>query len=316
MSTAARALALFIGLFALVNLLAALRGLRLNVWWIDFSPLPPLAAHLIIGAAALALISWSLRPSALPLALTGSLVAVLLIAALWNVVRFYALWADGAITPGCWVPFSIAVAAALVLVLIGMRRPPEPANAKLFALVFAAASVAFPLAQMAAFGQTDYRRPADVAVVFGARAYASGMCSTALADRVRTAVALYREGTVRTLVFSGAEGDGAVHETEAMRRLALRLGVRDEDIVCDLAGVNTQATVSNTVPMLRERGVRRVIAVSHWYHLPRVKLCYQAAGMEVFTVPANQSYVLSATPAYVARETVALWGYYLRALVG
>jgi vancomycin permeability regulator SanA len=310
MSTAARALALFIGLFSFINLLTRL---RLNIWWIDFDPLPPFLGHLLLGAASVALVAWSVKPAALPLAVTVTLVGVLLAASLWNVVRFYALWADGSIHPGCWFPLSIAVAAALTLVLLGMRRPPEPANAKLFALVFAAASVAFPLAQMMCFGQTDYRRPADAAVVFGARAYASGMCSTALADRVRTAVALYREGTVRTLVFSGAEGDGDVHETEAMRRLALRLGVRDEDIVCDLAGVNTQATVANTAPMLRGR---RVIAVSHWYHLPRVKLCYQAAGIEVFTVPANQSYVLSATPVYVARETVALWGYYLRSLVG
>ncbi len=310
MSTTARALALFIGLFSLINLLARL---RLNIWWIDFAPLPPLAAHLIIGAAALALVAWSLRPSAVPLALSMALVGVLLAASLWNVVRFYALWADGSVHPGCWFPLSIAVAAALALVLIGMRRPPEPANAMLFALVFAAAPVAFPLAQMMCFGQTDYRRPADAAVVFGARAYANGSCSTALADRVRTAVALYREGTVRTLVFSGADGDGDVHETEAMRRLAVRLGVRDEDIICDRTGVNTQATVANTAPLLRGR---RVIAVSHWYHLPRVKLCYQAAGLEVFTVPANQSYVLSATPVYVVRETAAFWGYYLRAVTG
>jgi len=45
---------------------------------------------------------------------------------------------------------------------------------------------AFPLALMLFFGNTDYRRPADAVVVFGARVYASGKLSDALEDRIRT----------------------------------------------------------------------------------------------------------------------------------
>jgi len=86
---------------------------------------------------------------------------------------------------------------------------------------------------MFCFGKTDYRRDADVAVVLGARVYADGHLSDALADRVRTACQLYRSGLVKKLLFSGGPGEGAVHETEGMKRMALQLGVESRDILVD-----------------------------------------------------------------------------------
>jgi Uncharacterized conserved protein len=167
---------------------------------------------------------------------------------------------------------------------------------------------------MACFGKTDYRRKADVAVVFGARVYASGKPSDALADRVRTGVQLYRDGLVPKLLFSGGPGDGAVHETEAMKNLAVRLGVPEQDILLDPEGVNTRATVRNTEIMFAGLHVSRVLVVSHFYHLPRIKMTYQRTGWDVYTVPARESYTLSQMPYFMAREVAALWVYYLRPL--
>ena len=80
------------------------------------------------------------------------------------------------------------------------------------AVAFACLAI-FPLAQMFFFGKTDYRRPADAAVVLGARVYADGRLSDALADRVRTACQLYRDG-------SGPEAD-------LLRRARRRCNPRD-----------------------------------------------------------------------------------------
>ena len=101
-----------------------------------------------------------------------------------------------------------------------------------------------------------------------------------------------------------------------MRCLALRLGVRDADIVLDRQGLSTEATVRNTVRLFRELGVHRVLVVSHAYHLPRVKMAYQRAGWEVYTVPAEEHFVYPKMAFMVSREVVALWAYYLRPLVG
>ncbi len=113
---------------------------------------------------------------------------------------------------------------------------------------------------------------------------------------------------------SGGPGDGAIHETEAMRRFAVELGVKAEDVLVDEGGLNTAATVRNTVPMFRQMKARRVLAVSHFYHLPRIKMAYQRAGVEVNTVPARQTYILSATPYNMVREVAAIWYYYVQPL--
>ncbi len=62
--------------------------------------------------------------------------------------------------------------------------------------------------------------------------------------------------------------------------------------------------------------MRRVIAVSNFYHLPRVKLTYQRAGIDVLTVPAKDTRTMVQLPYNMAREVAALWIYYLRPLTG
>ena len=104
----------------------------------------------------------------------------------------------------------------------------------------------------------------------------------------------------------------AVHEAEAMKRFALGRGVPAEAIILDADGVNTRATCRNTVPILERLGARRVLAVSTWYHLPRVKMTYQRLGVEAYTVPAEQNRDLAGMPWYMTREVAALWAYYLR----
>ena len=76
--------------------------------------------------------------------------------------------------------------------------------------------------------------------------------------------------------------------------------------------MNTEATVRNTIPLFNEWHSQRVLAVSHFYHLPRVKLAYQRAGLDVCTVPARQGRWLGQIPYNMAREVAAFWVYYAR----
>src|SRR5205823_2607480 len=105
------------------------------------------------------------------------------------------------------VPLSALIVLALLGITWQMIRhatAPSPRRGEFIILgTVAACVIAFPLAQMWFFGETDYRRRADAAVVFGARAYADGRASPVLADRVTTACELYRAGLVPKLIFSG-----------------------------------------------------------------------------------------------------------------
>jgi len=56
---------------------------------------------------------------------------------------------------------------------------------------------------------------------------------------------------------------------------------------------------------------QRILAVSHFYHLPRIKMTFQRYGAEVLTVPCGTS-VSSDMPFNLIREDLAFWAYYLR----
>jgi uncharacterized SAM-binding protein YcdF (DUF218 family) len=316
----ARALALFFGGFGLLNVMAGFRlpSLDANLWWIDLRALPELPAKIFLLFASACLISFAIRPPQSSRGRMLILVSTALLGAvsIWNTCKFYSLLVHGNIRPVMPLPLSLFILAALALISRVALRPLPPARISFRVMAaFAVCLVCFPLAQMICFGKTDYRRPADAAVVFGARAYADGRPSDALADRVRTACQLYRDGLAKKLIFSGGPGDGAVHETESMRRMALKLGVKPEDILTDESGVNTQATVRNTEILFARLNARHILVVSHFYHLPRVKMAYLRDGWEVYTVPAKETYFLRQTPYFMAREVAALWVYYLRPLV-
>jgi uncharacterized SAM-binding protein YcdF (DUF218 family) len=107
---------------------------------------------------------------------------------------------------------------------------------------------------------------------------------------------------------------GDVHETTAMRDFAIAAGVPADAIRLDRHGLNTAATVRHTAVLFDELNVTSAIAISHFYHLPRIKLAYQRAGRGVLTVPADERYTLTALPYYMAREIAAWWWYYWRDL--
>ncbi|MFO0658575.1 MAG: YdcF family protein [Polyangiaceae bacterium] len=270
---------------------------------------------------------------------TFSLAAVLAHAgfALVNAAQFYEGLHRGMFASSWPLPSSLLLAGYLVAHFVYMRRSttpqsvyeaaaahPEPVpcsqrgvwarallarvGAPLGFGLFAAFAVMFHLH---AFGLTNYARKADAALVLGAKVYASGRPSEALAERVDTAVSLYKQGLVQKLIMSGGIDPNGQSEPAAMRRRALDAGVPDEAIVIDEQGNNTRASIANTAAMMRSHELRKVLAVSHYHHLARVKLLASQAGLPCYTVPADEGdQLLRRTPFYVLRETAALAYYY------
>jgi uncharacterized SAM-binding protein YcdF (DUF218 family) len=314
----ARGVALFLGTFCFLNLFVRARSgvVDPNLWWIDLRWLPSRVAFAFLLLSSALLVAFALKPPAQGWRklLTACIVGVLAVAALFNAAGYYLLLARHDLLSGFPVALSLIVLAGLCFVATFLFQQPTrrsggivPALAVCLCL-----TILFPLAQMLCFGKTDYRRPADAVVVPGARVYASGNPSDALTDRVRTACDLYRRGLVSKLIFSGGPGDGQVSEPEAMRRIALQMGVKPDAILLDEQGLNTRATAKNVSQLLGEIHASRVLVVSHFYHLPRVKLAFQKEGREIFTVPAREPRQLRFLPYYLGREVVAQWVYYFR----
>jgi uncharacterized SAM-binding protein YcdF (DUF218 family) len=213
-----------------------------------------------------------------------------------NIAEFYLLRSNG--LPAAAIPFSLVT---LALLLGGIARTFYDGPTATWTWTAAGAALAGPLLlllHLFSFGATDYGRPAGAIVVFGARAYADGSPSQALADRMRHGVNLYHQRIAPTLILSGAPD-----EVPTMKRLALRWRVPEEAIVCDPDGVNSYATLANLK-------VRNVVAVSHYYHLARIKLTARRMGIACVTSPCPMAQRLSKEPYFIARECAAFVSYY------
>jgi uncharacterized SAM-binding protein YcdF (DUF218 family) len=262
---------------------ASLLGLLLR--WPGGRPLPVLDG-LLLGAALLV----RHRLSTIVLVAHAVLAAV-------NVGEFYALKADG--LRAAALPFSLV---ALGTLFAGVARhlhdgPPAPGGWSLAGAL--ASAPALLLLHLFSFGATDYARPAEAVVVFGAGVTPDGEPSLALHDRVKHGIALYAKDVAPKLVLSGGPD-----EVPVMRRLAREAGVPEDALVLDPEGLNTWATLRN----LKEK---RVVAVSHYYHLARIKLGARRLGIACATVPCTMSRRLQKEPWFVARECAAFVSYYL-----
>lgn len=321
-SGACRGTAAFIGGFLTANGVAQAVGSAPShdIWLVDLQWLPfgvGWFASVLVGGTLLA---YAVLPrlSARRRTVTAAAAAVLAVSAIRGIAGFYAAWQAGSIEPQIPVPLSALVAFLAAVMAVAawtsVDETPHPRAEKLVAVLTAVALVlAFPLAQVAFFGKTDYRRPANVAVVLGARVMPSGALSGSLEDRVQTSVDLYRQGLVETLIMSGGIDANGIDEAAAMRARAVSLGVPPDRVLTDNAGVNTDATVANTCAMIEQD--ESVLVVSQFYHLPRIKLAYQSVGRNVYTVPAIAPRPIVKTPLFVAREVPGFWVYWARSLV-
>ncbi len=314
LAVAIRGAALFLGSFTVLNAIGGLLRPEFDqtVLWIDLRIVVPalrVPIELIIGTGLLAF-SFARRPSrAASLAITGVLTAVA-VTLLLNSVAYGRIVAGSlAAAPRCPLTHAMfAVVAAMLAVHLSIPADVGSSSRSVFASAMLAA-IAFPAAQFYSFGHTDYRRPADAIVVFGAHTYADGTPSRPLRDRVATACELYHQGLAPIVIFSGGPGDGPVSEPEAMRRLALLNGIPPTAILVDSNGLSTRATVSNLPSVTSGIDVRRVLAVSNFYHLLRIKLAFDRSGIPTRTVPARDH---QPTPlGQIAREVAAFWTYYL-----
>jgi SanA protein len=133
------------------------------------------------------------------------------------------------------------------------------------------------------YGEADV--PARrVAIVFGAGLTHSGEATPILKDRVETGAKLYFSGKVEKLLMSGDNRFVEYNEPEAMRQVALSLGVPDKDIVLDYAGRRTYDSCYRAKEIF---GVKEAILVTQKFHLARALFLCNALGLDGVGVEAS-----------------------------
>lgn len=153
----------------------------------------------------------------------------------------------------------------------------------------------------------------SVAIVFGAGLRRDGRPSAVLADRVLVAARLYLEDKVPLILVSGSVRAPSYNEPEAMRDLAIELGVAPEDILLDSRGSRTYDTCLHAK---QEFGLDHVILISQRFHLPRALTICDALGIDAVGATADlHEYSARAQRFWHLREypaaLVAIWDAYI-----
>ena len=139
---------------------------------------------------------------------------------------------------------------------------------------------------------------ADAILVLGARVFPGGRPSDALADRLDTALRLYRAGVAPRIVVSGDHAEADYDEPGAMAAWLVARGVPREAIVEDGAGLDTYTS------MARAKGtfaLGSVVVVTQAFHLPRALYLANRKGLACEGVVADARRYRRA-PYYQLRE--------------
>jgi SanA protein len=146
-----------------------------------------------------------------------------------------------------------------------------------------------------------------VAIVFGAGIWPDGSLSDILADRVDTAIDLYKQGKVQKLLFTGDNRYLNYNEPQRMTEYAIARGVPETDIVQDYAGRRTYDSCYRALHIFK---VDSAILVTQAYHLPRALFTADHLGIRVVGVAADRHhyvYIINYRLRELLATPVAWW---------
>ena len=123
-------------------------------------------------------------------------------------------------------------------------------------------------------------RHADLALVLGNTVTRDNRPMPRLAARLDAARALYAHGGCTTIMVSGGidRHDGR-NEAAGMKQWLVEHGVPAQVIVEDPYGDNTRASAIHARQWLDAHDAHSVVAVSQYFHLPRIRLALRQEGV-------------------------------------
>jgi uncharacterized SAM-binding protein YcdF (DUF218 family) len=313
-----RGTAFFVGAVTLLVLYGEIRFPHFNAasWWLDLNPVPKPAARGALALMAVLLLFFSFFPKAAPALrkLAALCTVAVLGVTLWHTWKFYQQVSGSNHGADMPVPFTLHAAGCLVVIVPGLlaagwERSNFFKDFLVGAVTITTCIAAFPLAQFVCLGKVDDRCAADAVVVF-----ADGGEADKLADQVRAACDLYRDGKVHKVILAG-RGESPDATQNTLRQLATTEHIPDKDVVLSTAAKEIEGSIAATAKLVEEQKLSKVLVTGPYYQLPRIKLCCQRAGIDVHTVPIrDKARMQELRPAYL-REATALWLSYLQPIL-
>lgn len=282
-------------------------------WLCSLKPLTEPACIAVLAMSATSLTLFSMRP-----ALPGSVRMVTFgLVLMFSGFCGWELWQVAQRTPD---PLRVTAMARplgtlMLLAVAGIgvstgNSDSVQGRASLFTIGTATviAMIAFTVVTIQTGGLSDAipEAPGPAILVLGCALNPDGTPSDALKDRVHTGGQLFQKGSSRLLVLSGNPGSPGKSEPAVMKQLSLNSGVTETAILLDEGGTNIAASIEFVAHLPELSSDKRVIVVSHWYQLARVRMLARRSGLSVVAVAAEQKHALFSQNQLVAREVGAL----------
>ncbi len=137
-------------------------------------------------------------------------------------------------------------------------------------------------------------------LVIGGQLPANGKLSEELTDRVTTGCRLIKEESGDRLLLVGGS------EIQAMQSFALESNVPEEKIEVNSASGDIGSAIRIAASATDGESDEKVIIVSHWFELARIRIAAKRAGLQVTAVAAEQKHALFNQNLRVAQEVVLL----------
>ena len=121
-------------------------------------------------------------------------------------------------------------------------------------------------------------RDGDVAVVLGcSKLFSKGNPSLYFKGRMEATARLWKSGKLRCIIVSGDNREKYYNEPRDMKDALVKLGVPEDKIVCDFAGLRTFDSV---VRARRIFGAQKITIISQSYHVKRAVATARQLGID------------------------------------
>ncbi|MCA9980403.1 MAG: YdcF family protein [Anaerolineales bacterium] len=137
------------------------------------------------------------------------------------------------------------------------------------------------------FGEQDQTRPAEAAIVLGAGVW-RGRPSPVFRERLNHAIALYQQGYVDKIIFTGGIGRGdELSEAAVGRAYAIENGVNPADTLLEETSTNTVENLRNAQRVAQANDIESFLIVSTSFHMMRALDIADRLGMEAYSSPTR-----------------------------
>jgi len=132
--------------------------------------------------------------------------------------------------------------------------------------------------------ESEKLKDVDCIIVLGCYVKEDGTPGNILADRLKTAVKLYKNGVAPKIIMSGDHSSDQYNEVASMKNFAVNAGVPSEDVFMDHAGFSTYETMYRAKEVFK---AKKVVIVTQEYHLYRSVYIAEKLGMEAYGVASD-----------------------------